>query len=118
MRSILADYGLCYFLLQVQRRGKPITYNYYLTPFFGRNAADEFANRLKRTRLCFRAIFSKFLTIYDIDQFAANKSNWGQVCEDILNTVMSYYKVSRKRFVASICQQVIRHFLWIATTLP
>jgi hypothetical protein len=34
-----------------------------------------------------------------------------QVCEDILDIVESYYKVSRKRFVDAVCQQVVNHFL-------
>lgn len=34
-----------------------------------------------------------------------------EVCEDILDTVTSYHKVSRKRFVDAVCQQVVFHFL-------
>lgn len=33
------------------------------------------------------------------------------MCEDILDTVISYYKVVRKRFVDQVCQQVVLHFL-------
>ncbi|KAL4982799.1 Dynamin central region-domain-containing protein [Aspergillus falconensis] len=40
-----------------------------------------------------------------------DKDNRQQVCEDILDTLMSYYKVARKRFVDIVCQQVIHHFL-------
>ncbi|KAL4744044.1 hypothetical protein BDV11DRAFT_201469 [Aspergillus similis] len=42
---------------------------------------------------------------------AVNKHNGQQVCEDILDTLMSYYKVARKRFVDVVCQHVIYHFL-------
>ncbi|KAL4763653.1 uncharacterized protein BDW70DRAFT_148432 [Aspergillus foveolatus] len=34
-----------------------------------------------------------------------------QVCEDILDNLMSYYKVARKRFVDIVCQQMIHYFL-------
>ncbi|KAL3436880.1 P-loop containing nucleoside triphosphate hydrolase protein [Aspergillus tetrazonus] len=40
-----------------------------------------------------------------------DKDNRQQVCEDILDTLMSYYKVARKRFVDIVCQQVIQYFL-------
>ncbi|KAL4924503.1 Dynamin central region-domain-containing protein [Aspergillus undulatus] len=40
-----------------------------------------------------------------------DKDNKQQVCEDILDTLVSYYKVARKRFVDVVCQQVIYHFL-------
>ena len=40
-----------------------------------------------------------------------DKDNRQQVCEDILDTLMSYYKVARKRFVDTVCQQVIQYFL-------
>ncbi|KAL4745863.1 Dynamin central region-domain-containing protein [Aspergillus foveolatus] len=44
-------------------------------------------------------------------RFTTDKDNRQQVCEDILDTLMSYYKVARKRFVDIVCQQVIHHFL-------
>ncbi|KAK8172501.1 P-loop containing nucleoside triphosphate hydrolase protein [Phyllosticta citrichinensis] len=46
-----------------------------------------------------------------IGQHTVDKDNKTQVCEDILDALMSYYKVSRKRFVDVICQQVVFHLL-------
>lgn len=40
-----------------------------------------------------------------------DKENAQQIRGDILDVLASYYKVSRKRFVDNICNQVIGHFL-------
>jgi hypothetical protein len=40
-----------------------------------------------------------------------NKDNGQHMREDILDILMSYYKVTRKRFVDNVCNQVINHFL-------
>lgn len=51
------------------------------------------------------------MRVQDINRCAVDKSNSEQVCEDILDTLTSYYKVSRKRFVDVVCQQVISYYL-------
>ncbi|KAH6855790.1 hypothetical protein B0I37DRAFT_442572 [Chaetomium sp. MPI-CAGE-AT-0009] len=48
---------------------------------------------------------------FKIPRFPADKSNADQTKEDVHNILESYYKVSRKKFVDSICQQAIDHFL-------
>lgn len=53
----------------------------------------------------------RFVDVENIESYAQNKDNAYPVCEDILDTLMSYYKISRKRFVDVICQQVILYFL-------
>jgi len=45
----------------------------------------------------------QYVPIAKVDQCSANKDNGQQVCEDILDTLISYYKVSRKRFVDIVC---------------
>lgn len=44
-------------------------------------------------------------------QAVVDRDNTQQVCEDIADSLASYYKVARKRFVDSVCQQVVNHFL-------
>lgn len=51
------------------------------------------------------------LSIQQLLAFSADKANGRQVCEDIHDILKSYYEVSRKRFVDTICQQVIDHDL-------
>lgn len=41
----------------------------------------------------------RYVSVSKIAQHAVDKDNRQQVCEDILDTLMSYNKVSRKRFV-------------------
>lgn len=47
----------------------------------------------------------------DIEKCAANKSNGEHICEDLLDSLAAYYKVSRKRFVDVLGQQVVSHLL-------
>lgn len=51
------------------------------------------------------------LTIQQLLAFSADKANGQQVCEDIHDILKSHYEISRKRFVDTICQQVIDHDL-------
>ncbi|KAL1848164.1 hypothetical protein Daus18300_013678 [Diaporthe australafricana] len=53
----------------------------------------------------------RYVPMSKIGKHAVDKDNGQQVCEDILDTLMSYYKVSRKRFVDVICQQVVFHLM-------
>lgn len=53
----------------------------------------------------------RYVPVSKLHGNAINKDNGQQVREDILDTLMSYYKVSRKRFVDVICQQVVSHYL-------
>ncbi|KUI54190.1 Interferon-induced GTP-binding protein Mx1 [Cytospora mali] len=71
------------FLLDIEREGKPITYNDY-----------------------FNAELQSALNILSV-----NKSNPEQVREYLHDILRSYYQVSIKRFVDVVCQQVIDHFL-------
>ncbi|KAB5577759.1 interferon-induced GTP-binding protein Mx2 [Coniochaeta sp. 2T2.1] len=53
----------------------------------------------------------QYIPLLDVRSLTINKSNAEQVEEDIHDLLMSYYKVSRKRFVDAICQQCVDHFL-------
>ena len=46
-----------------------------------------------------------------LKSYSRNKGNAEQVREDIHDTLKSYYKVARKRFVDNVCQQAIHRFL-------
>lgn len=62
---------------------------------------------------------NKYIAIEALRQHSTiDKDNGQQVCEDILDTLMSYYKVARKRFVDVVCQQVIYHFLMDSDESP
>ena len=79
------------FLLDIERNMRPSTYNHY----YSDNLQKARANR-------------------DI----VSKDNAEQVKEDLHDSLRSYYKVSRKRFVDVICRQVIEHHLLIGEDSP
>ncbi|KAI0880906.1 interferon-induced GTP-binding protein Mx2 [Annulohypoxylon maeteangense] len=80
------------FLLSIERRGRPSTFN------------DRFNDILQDKR-------SSRMTKYLENREEHLIGNSRQVCEDIVDTLTSYYNISRERFVDSICQQVVNHFL-------
>ncbi|KJZ68698.1 hypothetical protein HIM_11912 [Hirsutella minnesotensis 3608] len=99
------------FLLDIERGGKPSTFNHYFNSALQQKRAERLSRPLKNKAVCFNGYKGSYVSVDDIDKCVINKNNGQQVCEDILDTLVSYYKVSRKRFVDVICQQVISHFL-------
>ncbi|KAH0421177.1 interferon-induced GTP-binding protein Mx1 [Colletotrichum camelliae] len=102
-----------HFLLGIERRGTPNTFNHY----FNANLQKKRSERVSKT---FEAMAvsspwdeddERYVPMSQIGKHAVDKDNGQQVCEDILDTLMSYYKVSRKRFVDVICQQVVFHLM-------
>ncbi|KAJ0306105.1 hypothetical protein Brms1b_010556 [Colletotrichum noveboracense] len=101
------------FLLDIERGGTPNTFNHY----FNANLQKKRSERVSKT---FKAMAvsppwsdddERYVRMSEIGKYAVDKDNGQQVCEDILDTLMSYYKVSRKRFVDVICQQVVFHLM-------
>ncbi|KAB5535235.1 interferon-induced GTP-binding protein Mx2 [Coniochaeta sp. 2T2.1] len=106
------------FLLDIELRGKPYTYDAYF-------AANQNKRRLERFEADFKAHGKKFedfdkhgdphyvqgITFADFCKFTVHKSNAEQAKDEIHDILLSFYKVSRKRFVDAICLQVIDHFL-------
>ncbi|KAK2758928.1 interferon-induced GTP-binding protein Mx1 [Colletotrichum kahawae] len=102
-----------HFLLGIERRGTPNTFNHY----FNANLQKKRSERVSKT---FEAMAvsspwdeddERYVPMSQIGKHAVDKDNGQQVCEDILDTLMSYYKVSRKRFVDVVCQQVVFHLM-------
>ncbi|KAL5000174.1 Dynamin central region-domain-containing protein [Aspergillus recurvatus] len=87
---------------------------------FESSRGPELGTKKRSERMC-KSLEALAVSFSDGDRFipvealrqhsTTDKSNGQQVCEDILDTLMSYYKVARKRFVDIVCQQVIYHFL-------
>jgi hypothetical protein len=96
------------FRLTIERTGRPITFNHY----FNANLQKKRSERMSESLMAFSfGGEEQYVPIAKVDQYSASKHNGQQVCEDILDTLMGYYKVSRKWFVDIVCQQVISHFL-------
>ncbi|KAL0929556.1 interferon-induced GTP-binding protein Mx1 [Colletotrichum truncatum] len=108
------------FLLDIERGGMPNTFNHY----FNANLQKKRCERMTKT-FSAMAVHSpwndekeRYVPMSKVGQHAVDKDNGQQVCEDILDTLTSYYKVSRKRFVDVICQQVIFHLLLEGSNSP
>lgn len=52
-----------------------------------------------------------YVRLPDIRKQVVDKDSSQQVCEDIQDSLVSYYKVARKRIVDVVCQHVVHHFL-------
>ncbi|OBT39085.1 hypothetical protein VE00_09922 [Pseudogymnoascus sp. WSF 3629] len=99
------------FLLAIERGGRPTTFNHYFNANLQKKRSERMSQSLKAMAVTFIDDEERYVPVSKINQYAVDKDNGQQVCEDILDTLMSYYKVSRKRFVDVICQQVVSHFL-------
>lgn len=100
-----------HFLLTIERGGKPSTMNHYFNANLQKKRAERLARPLKRKAVAIHGYKGDYVPVEAIDKCTVDKDNTQQVCEDILDTLVSYYKVARKRFVDVICQQVVSYFL-------
>lgn len=102
------------FLLDIERKGTLSTFNHYFNANLQRKRSERVSDKFKDMAVTSTWGGSKdelFVPMSRISKLAIDKDNGQQVCEDILDTLMSYYKVSRKRFVDIVCQQAIFQFL-------
>lgn len=108
------------FLLIIERAGKPITYNHYFNENLQRSRSSRLSEALDRAALPYinNGRGGRTICLDDIRNISTNKSNPRQVHEDLHDILESYYKVSRKRFVDVVCQQVVDHLLLSGETSP
>jgi hypothetical protein len=103
-----------HFLLQVERNGRPSTYNHYFNSEVQKKRQDRMNAAVKgEAFVCTKTdkTVVNAISVMSLHHLVVNKDNAQQVREDIHDVLASYYKVSRKRFVDVICRQVIGHFL-------
>jgi hypothetical protein len=112
------------YLLRIERDGRPSTYNHYFNSEVQKkrlarlNAAISKQASTFYTKAQANAPAKQAVPVESILNLITNKYNMQQMCEDILDVLSSYYKVSRKRFVDGICRHVIGHFLLDAEAGP
>ncbi|KAL8377733.1 hypothetical protein RB595_008428 [Gaeumannomyces hyphopodioides] len=105
------------FLLNVERFSHPMTVNHY----FNATQQSSRGERLLETfkKLCFQTDDGSSVVKLDaMKHCATDKENAQQVREDILDTLISYYKVARKRLVDVVCLHVVSHHLLQAPDSP
>lgn len=99
------------FLLKIERGSRPITFNHYFNANLQKKRVERLYKPLKEKAVVSNAFEAKHVSLNDINECIKNKDNSQQVCDDILDTLESYYKVARKRFVDVMCQQVVAYYL-------
>ena len=106
------------FLLRMERSSIPSTFNHYYNTTLQQKRAERISKPLKEGRVQFKGYDEAYVPLREVEKCVVNKSNEQQACEDIMDSLISYYKVSRKRFVDVVCQQVIFHYLLSAEDSP
>ncbi|KAM7197752.1 interferon-induced GTP-binding protein Mx1 [Naviculisporaceae sp. PSN 640] len=102
------------FLIDVERSGTPITLNGYFADRLDQARGDRFQSRIKKMAQVAEGEGPGrwFLSQAMLDKASLSKSGNDQnTCRDVHDILQSYYSVSRKRFVDTICQQVVYHYL-------
>ncbi|KAF4584060.1 interferon-induced GTP-binding protein Mx2 [Ophiocordyceps camponoti-floridani] len=98
------------FLLKIECGSRPSTFNHYFT----RTLQEKRSDRLSKPLVAHEETVedgSSMIPAATIVRIIKDKSQEAQVCDDILDTLTSYYKIARERFVDVICQQVISYSL-------
>jgi hypothetical protein len=114
--------GHAQFLLDIELSTRPYTYNHYFSSNLEKQKLSRYEESFNRVAKTLGKLITKDgepkawerVQAITLDQFrgmAMDRSNAEQVHQDIHDILLSYYKVSRKRFVDAVCQQVIDHFL-------
>lgn len=98
-------------LLEIEREGLPITVNHYFNENLQRCRAKRLRGAISDLTGGNEEEEKGLLLSSVLERLTFDKSNSAQVREDIHDTLASYYKVSRKRFVDVICQQVVYRIL-------
>jgi hypothetical protein len=99
------------FLLEVEREGKPTTYNQNFASELQKRQAKRLQESLSALSVQSSTTEGPIIRLSSIGTLDMSRSNPQQVREYLHDILESYYKVSVKRFVDTICQQVIDHFL-------
>lgn len=98
------------FLLEVEREGKPYTYDRCFSAELQKGQAKRLQESLNSLAIG-SDTEGPVIRLASLSSLDINRSNPEQVREYLHDILESYYKVSVKRFVDTICQQVIDHFL-------
>ena len=106
------------FLLRMERSSIPSTFNHYFNTTLQQKRAERLSEPLMEKACQLKGHEGTYVRVKEVERCVVNKSNEQQACEDIMDSLISYYKVSRKRFVDVVCQQVIFHYLLSADNSP
>ncbi|GKU08591.1 unnamed protein product [Fusarium langsethiae] len=98
------------FLLELERGTMPSTLNHYFNATLQRKRAERISHELEDKQVSFNGK-GAYIPVDAVKKCAADKGNGQHVCDGLLDSLAAYYKVSRKRFVDVLDQQVVSHLL-------
>ncbi|KAI1079138.1 hypothetical protein F5B20DRAFT_545096 [Whalleya microplaca] len=100
------------FVLAVEREARPATYNHSFNNRLQRKRREQVAKDAETMATTARKGDDElYVPLSKLIDYAADKEDVQQLCEDIVDTLNSYYEVSRDRFIDTICRQVVNRFL-------
>ncbi|KAL5351057.1 hypothetical protein ACLOAV_004632 [Pseudogymnoascus australis] len=99
------------FLITTEQHGNLMTMNHYFADNLRKAREDRIKQRLLSLNSWTTDDAQKEPLLRLTDTIAALVSNDEQSTQDLHDTLKSYYKVARKRFVDAVCVQAIVHFL-------
>jgi hypothetical protein len=106
------------FLLHMERGIMPSTFNHYYNTNLQHKRAERVFKPLKGQSVSFKGYEGAYVPLDRVEKCVIDKSNEQQACDDIMDSLISYYKVARKRFVDVVCQQAVLHYLLISSHGP
>ncbi|KAI1207487.1 interferon-induced GTP-binding protein Mx2 [Annulohypoxylon truncatum] len=104
-----------HYLLATERRGRPSTFSHKFSEnlekrreqrILARNKTDAAGDENEEGESEYERAESRVTS-----QPTTMKDNVQKTCEDIVDTLICYYNMSRERFVDAVCQQVVNDFL-------
>lgn len=105
------------FLTKAEREGNLITLNHYFASNVDKLRQERLVNRLGKARSWADPVGSEPLIALR-DAQSALKSNEDETIEDLFDTLKSFYKVVRKRYVDAVCVQAIDYHLLSSRESP
>jgi hypothetical protein len=106
------------FLIEVERHGNLMTMNHYFAENVRKAREERLKLRLETLNSWQTNDAQKEPLLRVKDILNVVMSNDDHTVQDLHDTLKSYYKVARKRFVDAVCLQAVDHFLVSGKTSP
>ena len=106
------------FILQVERKGTPLTMNHYFNDNLQRARFERIKCVLRDQAVEIEPGSGVHMVNVDTISDSIPMGNTEHTVEDIHAILKSYYKVARKRFVDVVCMQAADHFLVTGSESP
>jgi hypothetical protein len=113
--------GHAAFLVSIERGQNPYTLNHYFNENLQKSRGDRIAELLKgnvRYETPYGKSTIAVVNLEDVRAATSNKSNMQQSVEDVHDSLCAFYKVSTKRFVDTVYQQVVQGLLLTGPKSP